>query len=152
MGIIVGGPHAWKVQRQGDIVRAYHWVNGEPAMVLFPVRKRLGAGAFVICLSMAHTYAKSNGYPSERLIVQAAKAAAIMAMDTNKGTIHQIASVILDGIEDLVKMPPEPALPKKQVAAIGEMTFKSEGKVVARAEVEEPAPSMMIDTPGMTLH
>lgn len=152
MGIIVGGPHAWKVERAGDLVRAFHWVNGEPALVLFPARKRHGAGAFIVCMSAAHRYAKSNGYPTKYSIEQAYRAAALMAMDTAKQTIHGIVTAILDGIPDLIRMPPEPPAPKKKLAAIGEMTFKEGGKTIVSQEVEEPAPSMRIDTPGMQLH
>jgi hypothetical protein len=151
MGIVVGGQHAWKVERKGDIVRAFHWVNGEPAMVLFPVRKRLGAGAFVVCMSAAHKYARRDGYPTEYSIAQAHKAATLMAMDTNKGTVHNIVTTIIDGISDLVRMPPEPQLPQKKLASIGEITLKSQGRVIGSVEVDEPAPSMMIDTPGMSL-
>ena len=162
MGIVVGGKHAWRVHRKGDIVVAFHWINGEPAMVLFPARPNtLGAGAFCVALSAAFKYAESTGYPTRYCIEQAAKAAKQMGMYTDRFTIHRIADAILEGIEDLLDMPPEPRAAeldrRKRGRVIGEMTLRSEGKVVAEREVEdltgaESVPELDVDLPGATLH
>lgn len=156
MGLIVGGPRAWKVAKKGNVVRAYHWVNGEPAMVLFPAQKKIGAAAFVICLSAAHLYARADGYPTEYLVKQSITAAKVMAMDTERSTLRNIADVILDGMEDLIKMPPEPTFPTARGRPVGQIKVISEGKVVTEAEVDMPShedlASLEIDAPGMKLH
>lgn len=158
MGITVGGKNAWKVKRKGDIAIAFHWINGEPAMVLFPARPNtLGATAFCLALSAAHKYAESTGYPTRYCIEQAAKAAAMMGMYTDRFTVHRIADAILENIEDLLDMPPEPRAfteeDRRKRRIIGEMTFKSEGKVIAEREVEDLSPGdMSIEVPGATLH
>jgi len=150
VGVILGGPTAWKVAVKGDVVRAYHWVNNEPAMCLYPRDRRLGAGAYVIPLSAASNYARADGYPTAYLIEASARAAAIMGMDTSGFTIHRIADVIIEGIEDLVKMPPEPEnLPKKRGTRIGEIALKAGDKVIAEGEVDVP---QMLDVPSMTHH
>lgn len=129
-----GGQTAWKVQQVGDIVRAYHWCENEPAMVLFPVRARLNAGAYVICLSSAFKY-DDLAY----LVKQAAIAAGVMGMDETSYTIHRIGEAIHSGLLDLIVMPPEPAwikdLDKGEVFA--ELEVKADGKTIIEREVFE---------------
>lgn len=129
-----GGQTAWKVQQVGDIVRAYHWCNGEPAMVLFPARARLNAGAYVICLSSAFKY-DDMVY----LVKQAAIAASVMGMDETSYTINRIGTAIHDGLLDLIKQPPEPQwvkdLDKGEVFA--ELEVKADGKTIIQREVYE---------------
>lgn len=49
MPVLLGGEKAWKQRVSGDIVVSYQWVNGEPAMILFPKVKRLGlSGAYAL--------------------------------------------------------------------------------------------------------
>lgn len=129
-----GGERAWKTQVVHDLVRSYHWVNGEPAMVLFPVRARLNAGAYVICLSSAFKY-DDMAY----LVKQAAIAASVMGMDETKYTINRIGTAIHDGLLDLIKMPPEPQwvkdLDKGEVFA--ELEVRADGKTIIEREVFE---------------
>lgn len=129
-----GGQTAWKVQQVGDIVRAYHWVSDEPAMVLFPARARLNAGAYVVCLSSAFKY-DDLAY----LVKQAAIAAGVMGMDETSFTINRIGTAIHDGLLDLIVMPPEPDwhkdLDKGEVFA--ELEVKADGKTIIEREVYE---------------
>jgi hypothetical protein len=134
MGLIVGGEGAWKVRTQKDLVVAFHWVNGEPAMVLFPQRRRLGAAAYIIGLSHAYKYAEKSGYPTPYCVKQAMVAAGVMAMDRTRQTCMNIVEVILDNLEDLVRMPPE--RPKKDTTdPLGVATLFSQGKQVAEGEI-----------------
>jgi len=134
MGLIVGGEGAWKVRAQKDLVVAFHWVNGEPAMVLFPQRRRLGAAAYIIGLSHAYRYAEKSGYPTPYCVKQAMVAAGVMAMDRTRQACMNIVEVILDNLEDLVRMPPE--RPRTDTTpALGVATLFSEGKQVAEGEI-----------------
>lgn len=134
MGLIVGGPDAWKVRTSGDIVIAFHWVNGEPAMVLWPVRKPLGCVPYCIGLSHAYKYAKNTGYPTPYCVTQAVAAAQVMGMDTGRETVKRIVEIILDNLEDLVRMPPEPEK-KDKTAPLGTATLYSEGTKVSEGEI-----------------
>ena len=129
-----GGQTAWKMQQIGDIVRAFHWVNEEPAMVLFPARARLNAGAYVVCLSSAFKY---DDIPY--LVKQAAIAARVMGMDETKYTINRIGTAIHDGLLDLIKMPPEPQWhkDKDKGEVFAEMEIKANGKTIIEREVRE---------------
>lgn len=134
MGIVVGGEGAWKVRAQKDLVVAFHWVNGEPAMVLFPQRRRLGAAAYIIALSAAFKYAERSGYPTKYCVRQAMVAAGVMAMDQTRETCKNIVEVILDNLEDLVRMPPE--RPRKdQTPALGVATLYAKGSKIAEGEI-----------------
>jgi len=129
-----GASRAWKVQQVGDIVRAYHWVSDEPAMVIYPARARLNAGAYVICLSSAFKYDDMR-----YLVRQAAIAAHVMGMDETSFTINRIGTAIHDGLLDLIKMPPEPQWVKDldKGAVFAELEIKADGKTIIEREVYE---------------
>lgn len=137
--IHLGGKGAWKQRVFGDVVVAFHWVNEEPAMCLYPKFPRMlgNRGAFIVCLSVAHRYAKSNGDPiAEYLIPKAIEAARVMGMDETRATVKRIADAILECIPDLVKMPPEPArLAEPQGRVIGSMALIANGKTIHEEEV-----------------
>ena len=132
--IALGGDKAWKVFRKGELVVAFHWVNKEPAMVLFPVRKRLGGSAFVIPLPVAHAYADRSGYPTVEAVARCIKAANVMAMGTDKYTVHNIMTAILDLMPELMAMPPEP-VQKEVERAVGELKLIQGSKTVLDAGV-----------------
>jgi hypothetical protein len=132
--VCLGGETAHRIRVTGDIVSSYQWVSGEPAMVLFPRERKMGGGAYVICLSSAHNYAE-QAY----LVSGALTAATIMGMDQTKATVMRIADVILDGLEDLVRMPPEPPKGMKLPGVddrTAEVSLKVDGETVLEKQVE----------------
>ena len=132
MSVIFSSATSWKTQKVGDIVRAYHWFNGQPAMVIYPVRKHtLDAGAYVIELSAAFKY---EDIPY--LIRQSAIAARVMGMDETKFTIHRIGTAIHEGLYDLIVQPPEPLWHKKlhQGPVVAEVEVRANGKTVKECE------------------
>lgn len=139
--IAFGGENAWKVRVKGDVVVAYHWINHEPAMVLFKHRAgiAMNPGAFVLPLESAFKYADSKtGGPTIYAIQQAANAAHVMGFFPDKFIVTRIVDVIMDGMLDLIEMPPEhTGLNKKQTQAIGEMSLKVDGQIVHECEVDE---------------
>lgn len=104
MPVILGGPNArgHRVMR-GGIVVARQYVNHEPALVLFPLRKRMQSAGFIICLSAAWKYADDH-----YLAQQAYVAAEYMGLGTDSFTVYNVARAINENLEDLVMMPPEP--------------------------------------------
>lgn len=133
-GVSFGGESAWKVQHVGDLVRSYHWVSDEPAMVIYPARARLNSGAYVICLSSAFKY-DDIGY----LVQQSAIAARVIGMDETSFSINRIGSCIHDGLLDLIKMPPEPQWIKdaEKGEVYAELEIKADGKTIIEREVRE---------------
>lgn len=140
MGVVIGGEKAWLKRQSGDIGIAYHWINEEPAMCLFPVRKRIAtAGSYIICLSAAFQYAHSNGHPNLEYMIPAATEAAETMGFSRQDTfiIKSIIDVICDGLPDLVSMPPEPpSMVDRAVQEVcGEMSLKVDGTTITEREV-----------------
>jgi len=134
MPVTLGGEKAYKIRTIGDIVCSFQWVNEEPAMVLFPkVKRTLTNGAFVLCLSAAFKYTNIN-----YLVSQSFAAAKQMGFEASKFSAHQIADVIIEGLPDLIEMPPEPTQEQKVEQAIGEMLVKVDGKTIRHEEVSMP--------------
>jgi hypothetical protein len=135
MGIILGGPKAYKVFARGEIVIALHWVNKEPSMCIFPRVKRFGGAGFILPLKVAHAYAKSDGYPTIEAVPRCVKAAQVMGMEPTKDTVNNILTAILDLIPELVSMPPEPPMLKKPERPLGEVKLFEGGREVAHTEI-----------------
>lgn len=134
MGFIFGGPTAWKVKPCGEIVVAFHWVNKEPSLCLYPARKRLGGGVFVIQLNMAHAYADRSGYPTKGAIGRCMTAAKVMGMEGSKDTVYNILTAVLDNLEDLIRMPPE-IQKQDKTPALGVATLYAKGEKVTEGEI-----------------
>jgi hypothetical protein len=92
----------------------YGYVRGEPAMILSP--KGPAKKAFVICLSAAHKYDES-----EYLVAGAMKAVRVLGLTEDKQTAYRVSMDIEDGLDDLVKMPPEKP---KEAKVIGDGSAK----------------------------
>lgn len=134
MPVTLGGDKSYKQRIIGDIVCSFQFVNEEPAMVLFPKNRRtLTNGAFVLCLSAAFKY--TNPY---YLVRQSFAAAQQLGFDDSKFAAHQIADIIIEGIPDLIAMPPVPTPEQKLDEAIGEMLLKVDGKVIKHEEITMP--------------
>ena len=141
MPVMLGGEKAWKQRVVGDVVLSYQWVNEEPAMVLFAKNPPIGAGAYIIGLSAIHKYVNSDGYPNvDYLIPQATEAARHIGLGTLAISVRNVADAILDGAEDLVRMPPEPQglNEEKLREAIGKATIKVDGTTIYQDEVTVP--------------
>ena len=159
MGMVIGGDRAWRRFRKGDIAVALHWVNGEPAMVLFPahmtesrVRRIV---PFVIPLSVGHEYVASDGHPNLMRALQGATEAAIcLGMQPELSVVHRIIDAIVEAIPDLVAMPPEPTALQRvdQGPAVGELSIKVDGQTVKEIEVSDPtaAGQWVADGPATT--
>lgn len=142
MPVMLGGDKSWKQRIVGDIVVSYQWVNGEPAMILFPKSKpTIESGAFAVCLSAAYQYVKSNGHPDLPYIMpQAFQAAKVMGFFPDKSVIHRIIDAITDGLPDLLQMPPiRPGYDEqKSKEVIGEMNITNNGRVIKSEEITVP--------------
>lgn len=138
MGLIVGGEKAWRKYRKGDIGISYHWVNGEPAMVLFPGNRQASPliTPFVIPLSVGHQYVNSDGHPNlVNAMAAAIEAAQCLGMAPEMSTIHRIIDAIVEGMPDLVCMPPEPDWANPVPKVDGELTIKRDGETVLETSV-----------------
>lgn len=145
MPILLGGANARFQRVHGDIVASYQYVNDERAMALWPREKKQHSAAFIVCDSAAWRYDPDRprgewfGKQGELicgplyLMQQAMIAARVMGMDGNKSTVVRIATIIAEGLEDLVRLPPNMPPPKPK--PIGEATLLIDGQVVSTREI-----------------
>ncbi len=130
----IGGEKAIKVDtRFKDVNLAYHYINGEAAMAVFPKRPRHGAGAYVVCESAAYKYYQST----QSLLLGAQNAIHVMGMDNTSMTAHNVATAIFDGLEYLIEMPPCPENMKERGTGevIGEAVLNINGQDMLGKEI-----------------
>lgn len=144
MGIVVGGERAWRKFRKGDIAVALHWIDGEPAMILFPANAPQGVCRgvvpFVIPLAVLHEYVRSDGHPHlMRALRGAQEAARCLGMAPEMSVLHRIIDAIVEAAPDLVQMPPEPVAWERERAAagpvLGELSIVGDGRVMLEREI-----------------
>lgn len=142
-GVTLGGATAWRVFRKGDLVCAFHWIGGEPALVLFPATGRVlleRCLPYCLPLSSAHELVKDGSggaiVDSEVLWAKASTAAQVMGYGNDFQIARQAADLILNHLDDLCDMPPEPAvlLQKQATAPTGELAIKVAGETVFEGE------------------
>lgn len=133
-GFEVGGPNAYKVKAypRGGFGLAFHWVNEEPAMVVFPLDKALKGdtgGVYILPLDNCHELVlpgtKGEGVNGRALFDKANVAAAVIGRAGDVFVARAIADALLENLDALCDMPPEPewlAL-KRQAAPVGMAKF-----------------------------
>jgi hypothetical protein len=107
-----GGARAWRVYSKGDIVVSYQWIDtgdesGEPqpCMCLYPANRRMEVGAMALPADNAYLYATNKGYATPHLVGAAFKGAIAMGFEPTKAVVGRIITLVLDGLEDLIRMP-----------------------------------------------
>lgn len=111
----LGGERAWLVRVKGDIVCSFQWLDRpaiskegpHPCMALYPAVPRMEAGAYVVPYRNIWAYANEDGSPSEHLLNAAFQATIDMGFFPDQCTVHRVVDIIVDGLEDLKKMPSE---------------------------------------------
>ncbi len=121
--VAIGGKHAWKNFKKGDIAISLQWLDlgndmPEPCMCIYPANNALmmNVGAYVVAQSAAWHYVDAKtGEPSKKLLLNAAKAVAHMGMFTDRFTLFRVCDAIAETVPDLLDMPdlPEAALEKR---------------------------------------
>lgn len=118
----------------GDIVSEFKWVDGEPVMLLYKRNKVSNRKAYMVEMKDAHMFATSSGYASKELISTLCHDAA-KALDSehDKFTQFRLIDIILNGLADLLRMPPEPKaleVANRPSSGNDELCIKIDGKTV----------------------
>lgn len=116
-------------RQHGDILAVYTWVNDERALVLMPAHRRPGSPWFVVCESAAWRYDDPR-----YLAQQSRKAAEVIGMDETAGAGFKIATIIIEGLGDLIRMPPAP---EKELmsSAVGAMKLFEDGSLMTARDI-----------------
>jgi len=136
MGVSLDPRKAHAAHIHGDILAILTWVNDERALVLMPAHRAPGSPWFVVCESAAYRYDDPH-----YLARQAHKAAEVLGMAETTSTWFRIASIIHDGLSDLIRMPSAPE-PEYIKAAIGEMKLLEDGSLISGRDIQIEKPTM----------
>lgn len=128
MGVNLDLSKAHLTRQHGDLLAVYTWVNDERALVLLPAFRK-NAAWYIVCESAAYKYDNP-----EYLARQCAKAAEVLGMEPSPNNWVKLATVIHEGLPDLIEMPsaPDPLLTR---ATFGEMRMLENGKLIAGEEI-----------------
>lgn len=131
----------WKQRVKGDIAIYYRWEDNQPCMTLYPAYPGLAVRPSGVDFTMdvAYTLAGGDGNPTAGLMQRLEKAAIVMGLFPDKWTCRRIADAIVEGIPDLLEMPPFPPASfvddRKGQEVLGEGLIKVAGKEIYRGEV-----------------
>lgn len=135
--ITLGTDKAWRVRRlSGGLIASYQWLHDEPTLFIYPATRRRG-GALAVPLASAWQWADSDGHPDlTHAIPTATDAARAMGLDPTPDTIRAIVDAVIDGLPDLVEMPPAPpSLDPLAGQALGDATIQVDGETIAEQEI-----------------
>lgn len=143
MGLMLGGERCWKKRRAtGGLAIFYEWFEGEATIFITRANKSAlsgNRGSAAIAQSQAYLYADSKtGAPTGRLIQFAMKACTEIGLEPSRMNVRAIADAIVDGLEDLLRMPPEPTHKQftgKAEHPLGEMDLIHDGQTVVSTEI-----------------
>lgn len=115
-------------RQHGDLMVIYTWCNDERAMVLIPAYRK-GAAWYIVLESASYKY--DNRFYLEK---QCQIAAEVLGMEPSPNNWMKLATVILDGLPDLIEMPsaPDPTLMR---SPIGAMSLFADGKLMAGQDI-----------------
>lgn len=123
----------------GDIVSEFKWVDGEPVMLIYKRVLGNNTPAYMIEMADAHLFALSSGAPSKALLGKLChEAARAIGSEHDKATIFRLIDVIMDGLPDLLRMPPEPKeheIANRPSSGNDEMSIKVNGQTVIEVVV-----------------
>lgn len=118
----------------GDVTAIYTWVNDTRAMVLAATYRPgnpfvPGAPVYIILEPNAHAYDDPI-----QLAHTARAAAKALGLDDSRSSWFKLASIIHEGLPDLIRMPAAPA-PEYLRGAYGSMQVREGGRVIAEQDI-----------------
>lgn len=109
MSIVLGGPNAIRVFQRGPFGVSLERINDEPAICLWPHPARLGAGAFIVCLSAYHQYFElPTARPTPYAYEQVTEGLKVMGFEpTDTAARNLILDILYGWADDVVRLPPD---------------------------------------------
>lgn len=124
MGITLDTTKSFLTRTHGDIIANYSWINDERALVLIPALRK-NAAWYVVMESAAFKYDDPH-YLAKQCVI----ACEVLGIEPNKTNWVRIATIINEGLPDLIRMP---ASPEKEFHnhSFGRMILRADGQVMA---------------------
>ncbi len=117
----------------GDITVIFSWFNDERAMFLVP-HLRNGAPWYVLCESAAYTWDDMDANNIPTVVKKATRACEVLGIEPSPWNCKRIAGMIIDGLEDLIRMPSAP--PKEYYrSSFGNMELRADGQTIADEDI-----------------
>lgn len=128
--LVMLGGDVYEQRITGDIISEFKWVDGEPVMLLYKRVLGTTGKAYMIEFKDAYRFATSSGNATKELVQSLCRdAAKALNSENDKATIFRLIDIILNGLPDLLMMPPEP---KAHEIANRETSGNDELKIVDR--------------------
>jgi len=117
----------------GEVTAIYTWINDKRALVLAATHRPgnafvPGAPIYVLFEENAHAYAEAK-----QLHDTAQKAAEVLGLGGMAW--YKIATIIIDGLPDLIEMPSAPDEKEYYSGSHGQMILSADGKPIAAEEI-----------------
>jgi hypothetical protein len=121
------------IRQHGDLTAIYTYVNDERAIVLVPTH-RPGAPWFVVCESAAYTWDDSDPRYVNEVVRKSLKACEVLGMEPTPTNAHRVATIVIDGLPDLVRMPSAPDAEYHR-GSFGRLELRADGQSIAGEEI-----------------
>lgn len=136
MGAVIGGQNAWKTFVEKGILCSLQWVEiptgvrgepdqFEPCMVLASAIAKIGRPGYVIPLNNAFWYQDPREAAGRARTI-----ANHIGLGDTSGDAVRVLDVILNHLEELVKMPPAPRNRLQKPIGMGDLTLRANGQAV----------------------
>lgn len=141
--ITLGGAKAWKVYRFRDLGVAFHWINDEPHLCLFPLTVSLARPVpYCLPLSSLHQITiEGDKVDGGHVIEMGMRAAHVMGRSDDRNFARNCADAILNYAGELLRMPPTPDWllaeeAKKARSGVGDVIqIKMDGETIHEQEL-----------------
>lgn len=118
----------------GDITVIFSWLNDERAMFLIP-HLRKNAPWFVVMEGAAYTWDDTSPANVRNVAAKAVKACEVLGLEPTPINCRRIAGIIVDGLEDLIRMPSSPPA-EYYSASFGKMELRADGQIVTGQDIQ----------------
>lgn len=117
----------------GDITVVFSWLNDERAMFLIPSHRK-GAPWYVVMESAAFTWDDTSKANVAQVARKASKACEVLGIEPSPTNCRRIAGIIIDGLEDLIRMPSSPPV-EHFATSFGHMELRANGRAIAGQDI-----------------
>ena len=128
MGVEIDLSKAHHSRVHGQFTAVYTWVNDERALVLLN-HMRDKSPWFIVGESVAWKYDDT-----QYLAAKARQACDVLGMEPSINTWTKLATIIHEGLGDLIAMPSSPPV-EYHSAAVGSILLREQGKVIAAEDI-----------------
>lgn len=133
MGVSIDLRKAHLHRQHGDLLAVYTWVNDARALVLFAFQRKR-APWYIVEDSVAYEWDDSTQASALLVAQKAMHACTVLGIEPTPRNAHRVASIIIDGLPDLIRMP---AAPEKEyhAASYGQLQLRADGKAIAGQDI-----------------